>query len=121
MLLTAAEITAMRAVQAEALPETGVISRLVRTSDGMGGFTEAWTASGTADCRLAPSGGRESAVAGKLSSVGTWTLTFANGVDVRDADRVVIGAQTFAVETTAAGSVDGTWQTAMRVVATEVT
>lgn len=120
-MLTTAEVTAMRSVQAQALPETGVITRLTRTSDGMGGFTEAWTASGTADCRIAPSGGNETTVAGKLSSVGTWTLTFANGVDVRAEDRVMVGTQTFAVETTAAGSVDGTWQTAMRVVATEVT
>lgn len=120
-MLTTAELTSMRSVQAEALPDSGIVYRLTRASDSMGGFTETWAAVGTADCRIAPSGGNESTVAGKLSSVDTWTLTFANGTDVRAADRVVVSAQTFAIETTAAGSADGSWQTAMRVVGTEVT
>ena len=120
-MLSTAEITAMRTVQNQALPDTGIVYRLTRTTDGMGGFTESWAAVGTANCRIAPSGGQEATVAGKLSSIGTWSLTFANGQDVRAADRVTVGAQTFAVETTAAGSVDGSWQTALRVVASEIT
>ena len=56
--LSAGELTAMRATQADTLPGTAVISRNTPTSDGMGGWTDAWAAIGTVDGRVAPAQGR---------------------------------------------------------------
>ena len=121
-MLTSAELTAMRSVQTEALPDTCHILRLGGTADGMGGYVESWGTAGTAvACRFAPTGGAESSVAGKLSEIATYSFTFSQGQDVRAADRLKYGTRTFDVSTLAAGNVDGAWQTAVRVVAVEVT
>jgi hypothetical protein len=53
-MLTAAELTAMQATQNLAMPGTVVILRAGGTADGMGGYTEVWTAVGTVTGRIYP-------------------------------------------------------------------
>lgn len=116
-LLSAVELTAMRAVQSDTLPDTAVISRNTPTSDGMGGWTDAWAAVGTVDGRLAPSGGgAESLMAERITDTDAWNITLPYGTDVTAKDRVSIDGRSFEVVTVLPKS----WETARRVVATEV-
>ena len=117
-MLSAGELAAMRATQAEALPGTAVISRNTPTSDGMGGWTDAWAAVGTVDCRVSPSGsGAESLIAERITDADAWNITLPYNTDVTAKDRIAIGARRFEVVTVLPKS----WETARRVVATEVT
>ncbi|MDQ5960159.1 MAG: Head-tail adaptor protein [Pseudomonadota bacterium] len=118
-MLSASELAAMRATQAEALPGTAVISRNSPTSDGMGGWTDAWVAVGTVDARLAAAqeSGAERLIADRIVGLDAWIITTPQGTDVTERDRVVIDSRTFEVVTVLPWS----WETARRVVATEVT
>lgn len=116
-LLSAGELTAMRAVQSDTLPDTAVISRNTPTSDGMGGWTDAWAAIGTVDCRVSPAGGgAESLMAERITDTDAWNITLPYNTDVTAKDRVAIGSRTFEVVT----ALPKSWETARRVVATEV-
>ena len=116
--LSAGELTAMRATQADTLPGTAVISRNTPTSDGMGGWTDAWAAIGTVDGRVAPAqeSGSERLVADKITEEDAWVITMPYATDVTAKDRVAIDSRTFEVVTVLPWS----WETARRVVATEV-
>lgn len=120
-MIDARTLAEMKTRQQAAMPDSCVVKRLTRASDGAGGSTESWATAATVACRYAPARGAEQQAAGKLAAVGVWTVTVPQGTDVRATDRLVIGTRTFEVVTTAAGSVDGAWETALRVLATEVT
>lgn len=51
-LLSDAEVTAMRSVQTGTLPDTCTILEKTQVTDGLGGYTWAWSARGTALCRV---------------------------------------------------------------------
>jgi len=76
-MLTSIEIDAMRTMLNASLPDTAQVQRKTLTSDGAGGFTEAWTTVATVACRVAPSGQspQERAIAERLASTSIWTLT----------------------------------------------
>jgi len=65
----------------------------------MGGQSETWADVATVKCRYAPSSGKadEQINAERLENASSWTIAFAGAPDVRDADRIVIGARTFEV------------------------
>ena len=113
--LRAGEVTAMRATQAQALPDTGVIYRLSTTQNAIGETVEAWVAAGTASCRLsslsASDMARVQAVKPQVQVNSAWRLTWAHSQDVRLGDRVVISGNTYGVI-----DVDkaGGWHTAVR-------
>lgn len=117
-MLSAAELSAMRATQGSALPGTAVISRNSPTSDGMGGWTDAWAAVGTVDGRLAPASesGAERLVAERITEEDAWVITVPYDTDVTAKDRVQIESRTFEV----VSPLPRSWTTALRVVATEV-
>ena len=98
-MLTSIEIDAMRTMLNASLPDTAQVQRKTLTSDGAGGFTEAWTTVATVACRVAPSGQspQERAIAERLASTSIWTLTVPALTDVRPADRLVVGGRTFEV------------------------
>ena len=117
-LLSAGELSAMRTVQNETLPGTAVISRNSPTSDGMGGWTDAWAAVGTVDGRVAPASesGAERLVAERITAEDAWVITLPHDTDVTARDRIVIDSRTFEV----VAPLPHSWTTALRVVATEV-
>lgn len=114
-LLRADEITAMRATQTQALPDTGVIHRLSTSQNAIGETVESWAAFGTASCRLsslsASDMARVQAVKPQVQLNSAWRLTWTHGQDVRAGDRVVISGNTYGVI-----DVDraGGWHTAVR-------
>lgn len=117
-MLSAAELADMRTVQAEAMAGTAVISRKTLTTDGMGGFTETWAASGTVTCRVWPAteSGAESLIADRITESDAWVITVPYATDVTAKDRVVADGRTFEV----VSAIAHTWETARRVVAVEV-
>jgi SPP1 family predicted phage head-tail adaptor len=75
MTLTLAELADMRATIGELLPDTCVIKTLTTVPDGMGGQTETWSASGTANCRLDRRSGGERMAGGAIRAYAEWVLT----------------------------------------------
>ena len=75
-MLTTAELLSMQATQNLAMPGTVVILRASGTADGMGGYTEVWTAVGTVTGRIYPrNGGAERVTGGQPVSVMQWDGT----------------------------------------------
>lgn len=118
MSLSTLELAVMRANANDYLPNTAVIHRLTQASDGQGGFTDTWAAAGTVSCRISPSGGGERSVAEKLANVSSWTVTLPHSTVVTTADRLVIGSRTLRIDAMMAPH---SWETARRVVCTEIT
>ena len=114
-MLSASDLTTMRAAQALALPDTATRTRKTYVSDGMGGQTASETTTSYA-CRIAPTSGRELEIAARLTSAVTFTVTLPYDVDVTADDELTVDGRTFKVVAVLAG---GAWQTALRVLAVE--
>lgn len=114
-MLSAAELSAMRDIEEQVMPSTGVIERYGLTSDGMGGFTEAWTAVGTVSCDLWPvnsRGERERVTAGAQPiSRADWYITVPFDTDITAKDRMVIESRSFEIVFVPN---DRSWSTALR-------
>lgn len=99
-LLTANDLTWMRAQQERILPGTVVVYRASLTENGMGGYRETWQAIGTATGRIYPINQRGAAefVAGaQVISESKWAATLPVGTDVVAADRLKVGGRTWEV------------------------
>lgn len=98
-MLSTADLLALRAAQEAALPETVTISRLTLADNGAGGYTESWNTAATVAGRIGPYNRQagESVVAERLAGREGYTVTLPALTDVREADRLVIGARTFEV------------------------
>ena len=116
-MLSAAQIASMRATSLASLPDTAAVSRVTRTSDGAGGYTEAWATVATVPCRIASTGGAEAAIAAKLTATTTATVTLPALTDVAPADRLVVGSRTFEVLAVLSAR---SWEIARRVLAVEI-
>lgn len=100
-MLTSADLTAMRAVQALTFDRQAVITRGGgSTSDGAGGtITGSPVTVATVACRLAPNqtADREAIAAAGLQAQTVWRLTVPQGTDLRTSDRVTVGSQGYEV------------------------
>lgn len=114
-MLSASDLTTMRAAQALALPDTATRTRKTYVSDGMGGQTPSTTTTSYA-CRLAPTSGRELEVAARVTSAVTFTVTLPHDADVVASDELTVGGRTLKIVAVLEG---GAWQTALRVLAVE--
>ena len=90
-MLTAAELLSMRDVQELAQSGTAHIQRATLTSDGMGGYTEAWSAIGTVSARwgVRRSEGQEPVSGDQLISSNNWTISVPFDATVQAKDRIV--------------------------------
>ena len=78
--LTAGDLARMRSTSDAFLTGTAIISVATRASDGQGGQTWTYAASGTVDARLAyVRGGSEMEVGGRVAEVSGLVLTVPNG------------------------------------------
>lgn len=116
-MLSATEVAAMRTIQGEALPDTCSRERVTLTADGTGGHTQKTDTQSYA-CRVAPTSGRDLEIAARLTSAVTFTVTLPWDADVISEDALLIGGRRLEV---IAPLVGGAWQTALRVLAVEVT
>lgn len=97
LLLSDADIASMRATLERTLPDSAVIKRDTQVPDGAGGYTVTTATVATVACRVSMASGRELDVAGRLSAVGTWTVTLPALTDVKAADRIEIGSRVLEV------------------------
>ena len=97
-MLPASELKRLRAdLEAITLPDTAVLQTLTRTSDGQGGWTEAWAAAGTVACRLDNSSGQRATVGQSVRPYSAWVLTVPHDAGLTTAHRVEVGDETYAV------------------------
>jgi hypothetical protein len=99
-ILTASELSAMRDHLEAHLPDTCEIDSMARTSDGAGGWTEAWTARGTAiPCRMAHviTQRFQGVTLSQMREGYTWMLTVAHDQTVALTDRVIHKGLTYQV------------------------
>lgn len=96
-MLTDAELAAMREQAEEALPDSCVIQRKTRTSDGGGGGSVSWAASGTVDARVGQTAGTEQLLDAQLVGQVDAILTVPHDADLRQADRAVVDGTTYEV------------------------
>ena len=112
-MVSAAELSAMRASVADLMDTTAYILRLSYTPDGYGGIVPTWGTAGTVTVRLDPLRGGEALQGGAVQPFHGWQLTAPYDTDLQDVDRVKIGANEYAVK-----SVDGAkaWAVTLRAV-----
>jgi len=89
----------VRAEAEKALPDTCDIWARQISSDGQGGYSEAWalTYKGIA-CRLAERSGKETFLAGRETVEGNWVLTVAYDQSVDEQMRIEYQAHTYEVK-----------------------
>lgn len=97
-MISAAELTRMRAVAQRSMPGTAVIQSGTLTSDGGGGYTDSFAAAGTVPCRVAPMiSMNESEIGERISADADWMITLPAGTSVSSDDRLVTDGGTFTV------------------------
>ncbi len=97
---SAGQIARARRRFATLLPDRATIARPTTVYDGAGGHTDTFANVATAvPCRLSPVGGGEDHAGSgdRIADEAEVLITFAAGTDVRDTDRITIGAQAFDV------------------------
>lgn len=98
-MLTDAELAAMRETAEAALPDSAIVYRKTRTSDGGGGGSTSWAASGTYDARFGPSAGAEDLVSERIAAQLDGFVTLPHDAIATEADRVAIKGTTYEVLT----------------------
>jgi len=118
-MIDATSLERMRATVTESLPDSCTVQQVSFSSDGAGGGSESWSDVTTVACRLSPTdrSPQERAIADKLQSLTSYTVTLPALTDVKASDRLVIGSRTFRVE----GVLARSDEIARRVECTEVT
>jgi len=84
------------------LAGTAVIYTDTRTSDGQGGYTQAYAASGTVSARVAAAttdqfGGQELQVGGRYMEIGSRVMTVPYNTTIDTTDQVVFNSVTYEV------------------------
>ena len=114
-ILSAAQLSKLYALQDLAMPGTAVIQRQTLTG-GYGAEAGAWTAVGTAACRMGnvdPKPGRETYAGGQVTAVVEYIYTMPVDTDVVASDRILYASRLF--EVTSVNN-DSTRKTAIRAV-----
>ena len=96
-MLTAAELALLQATQNLTLIDACTVTRRTLSSDSAGGHSATWATAATTVCRVAPARENERLLAGQQRIVAEWKVTLPASTDVRDADRIVVGARSFEV------------------------
>jgi hypothetical protein len=100
-LLTDDEIAGMRATAGAALPDTAIVQAKAFVSDGGGGGSTGWTASGTLPCRISPvtgSGSDEREAGDRISANAEFVVTLPVDAVVSTEHRLVIAGDVYNVE-----------------------
>ena len=104
-MLPDSELDRLRADILYTLTDTGDILSITRTSDGMGGFTEAWgTATASVACRLDQKQGREQLAGGGYQWYTTNVLSLPATATITTAHRFQMAGVTYAVASVNEGS-----------------
>lgn len=117
-MLTASELSSMRATVVDSLAGTAIIKTSAWVSDGGGGGTTTYTAAGTIGCRVAPANPvAEAAQGDRLQPDTEYIFTFAHDAGVTLESLITYESRNFAVTSLRAPR---TWEVSRRVEAKEV-
>ena len=103
-MLTEAELTSMRSLQAHTLDQVATVTRrTVGASDGAGGW-ETVEATAKLPCRVAPASfGQVQMLGGRAAELQVWRATFAAGADVRTNDKIAVAGKQLEVQAVLGG------------------
>ncbi len=96
-LLSASELADIRSATETLFPQSCIISALTEVSDGQGGYTQSWVASGTVDCRLIAKAGGERMLAGQIAATGSYMLTVPHDAAISVDNRATIDGVNYRV------------------------
>jgi head-tail adaptor len=116
-MLTESELASMRETLGDSLAGTAVIFNSAFVSDGGGGGTTTWTAAGTVDCRVAPTGGAEEQQGDRLQPETEVIFTIPQGGTITPDSQIGYGGRTYTVTALRAPR---TWEISRRVEAKEL-
>jgi SPP1 family predicted phage head-tail adaptor len=106
----------MRTIAEQAMPGTAILQGGSLTTDGGGGWTEAFTAGGTVACRVAPINGSEREEGDRISAESQYVITLPAESVVQTDDRIVIAGVTYNVTAVR----DRSWEVTRRVEAKKI-
>lgn len=116
-MLTANQLSIMRAAQARALPEACTIWRAAITTDDTAGVVETWASVETTTCRVGKTGKpSELAIAERRGIAEPYTVTLPHSSTAAAGDQVRALSRVFHV----ADVLRGSWDTAARAICEEV-
>lgn len=116
MSLSSAELAQMRTDLNLSLPGTAVIHTYAWTSDGQGGGTATFSATGTVSCRVSPLPSGEMVRGERVATETSRIITIPAFGTVTEKDRIVSNGVTYTVEEVRSRD----WEISRRVVACEV-
>ncbi len=110
--MTSSDLATIRAEQNRLLPDTVYIQRVVRTSDGAGGWSKAWQTITTVKGRIAPSQrAGEAMQGGAMTAYGEYIVTLPHDTELQQDDRLQISGTQYEVK----AILDRSEKTALRV------
>lgn len=112
------DLAKIRAEQVKLMPDNVYIQRLIRTSDGAGGWSEAWQTVATTKGRMAPSQRKYGEVVqgGALTAYSEYIVTLPYDTELQQDDRLQINGTQYEVK----GILDRSEKTALRVLVSKV-
>lgn len=115
--MTSTDLAKIRAEQNKLLPDTVYIQRVVRTSDGAGGWSEAWQTAVITQGRMVP-GQRagETVQGGMIAAYGEYVVTLPHDTGLQQDDRLQISGTQYEVK----AILDRSEKTALRVLVSKV-
>lgn len=116
--MTSTDLAKIRAEQNKLLPDTVYIQRLTRTSDGAGGWNEAWQTIATTKGRIAPSQKQagETVQGGAMTAYGEYIVTLPHDTELQQDDRLQISGTQYEVK----AILDRSEKTALRILVSKV-
>ncbi len=116
--MTSTDLAKIRAEQNKLLPDTVYIQRLARTSDGAGGWTEAWQTIATTKGRIAPSQKQagETLQGGAMTAYGEYIVTLPHDTELQQDDRLQISGTQYEVK----AILERSEKTALRILVSKV-
>lgn len=96
-LLTATDLTLLRAAVDSVLTEAATVERAARAEDAYGGWSETWTTIETTVCRIVARPGRQGQVAGVEAATFPYQVLLPNATAALPGDRVTTLGRTFRV------------------------
>lgn len=103
-MLPDAELAQIRSDLENTLPEAGTILTLTRTSDGQGGWSEAWGGTASVACRLDFIGGAESVTGNALIPYARAIVTLPQATVITEQNRFSHSSGTYSVQAVNLGS-----------------
>ena len=101
MMPSSEELSLLRSdMESHMMPDECNILEITQTSDGQGGFTDAWgTVTGGTElaCRVDSVNARENVSGGALQPYHSFVLTLPHGTTITESNRVEVNSETFTV------------------------